>query len=78
MNLKETVAANIRRLRIKQRVSQSELARRAKVHRSYLNRIEHAAYDARLKLIAKIAAALKVKPAELLKTDGPQTPKRDR
>jgi transcriptional regulator with XRE-family HTH domain len=78
MDLKETVAANIRRLRLKRGLSQSELARRAKVDRSYLNRLEHAAYDTRLDLIAKIAMALKGEPAELLKTDRPQTPKRDK
>jgi transcriptional regulator with XRE-family HTH domain len=76
MDLKEIVAANVRRLRLKRGLSQSELARRAKMDRPYLNRLEHGAHDPRLKFIAKIAAALKVEPAELLKTDGPQSPKR--
>jgi transcriptional regulator with XRE-family HTH domain len=48
------------------------------VDRTYLNRLEHGAFDPRLKFIAKIAAALKVEPAELLKTDGPKTAKRGR
>jgi transcriptional regulator with XRE-family HTH domain len=67
VDLRERFSSNVRRLRLKRGLSQSELARMAEVDRPYLNTLEHGAFDPRLKFVEKIAAALKVKPAKLLK-----------
>jgi transcriptional regulator with XRE-family HTH domain len=48
-------------------LSQDELAYEAEVSRSYLSQLEKGAYYASLKIIGRLADALGVDPAELLK-----------
>lgn len=67
MDLREVFAANLRRLRHAKGLSQDDLAYEAEVSRSYLSQIEKGAFFASLKIVGKLATALDVEPAELLK-----------
>ncbi len=67
MDLREVFAANLRRLRNERGLAQDDLAYEAEVSRSYLSQLEKGAFYASLKTIGKLATALKVEPAELLK-----------
>jgi transcriptional regulator with XRE-family HTH domain len=48
-------------------MSQDDLAYEAEISRSYLSQLEKGAFYASLKIIGKLADALEVEPAELLK-----------
>lgn len=67
MDLREVFAANLRRCRNAKGISQDELAYEANVSRSYLSQIEKGAFYVSLKIIGKLADALEIDPAELLK-----------
>ena len=67
MDLRDVFAANLRRLRHEKRLSQDDLAYEAEVSRSYLSQLEKGAFYASLKIIGRLAEALGVEPAELLK-----------
>jgi transcriptional regulator with XRE-family HTH domain len=73
MDLREVFATNLRRLRHEKGMSQDDLAYDAEVSRSYLSQLEKGAYFASLKIVGRLADALGVEPAELLKS-----PPRDR
>jgi transcriptional regulator with XRE-family HTH domain len=60
-------ATNLRRLRHEKGLSQDDLAYGAEVSRSYLSQLEKGAFYASLKIIGRLAEALSVEPAELLK-----------
>jgi transcriptional regulator with XRE-family HTH domain len=68
MDLRDVFAANLRRLRHAKGLSQDDLAYEAEVSRSYLSQIEKGAFFASLKIVGRLAEALNVEPAELLKT----------
>ncbi|MBF0694657.1 MAG: helix-turn-helix transcriptional regulator [Flavobacterium sp.] len=57
----------VRELRIKQGISQEQLAHAAAVHRTYIGMIERAEKNITLINIEKIARALKVNVIDLLK-----------
>ena len=67
MDLREVFAANLRRLRHEKGLSQDDLAYEAEVSRSYLSQLEKGAFYASLKIIGRLAEALGVEPAKLLK-----------
>lgn len=67
MDLREVFATNLRRLRNARGLSQDELAYEAEVSRSYLSQLEKGAFYASLKVIGRLADALKAEPAEFLK-----------
>ena len=67
MDLREVFAANLRRLRHAKGLSQDDLAYEAEISRSYLSQVEKGAFFASLKIIGRLAEALNVEPAELLK-----------
>jgi len=67
-NLRRVVADNVRRLRREARQSQEELAETASLHRTYVGAIERAERNLSLDNVERLALALKVEPAELLKT----------
>jgi transcriptional regulator with XRE-family HTH domain len=67
MDLRETFAANLRRLRHERKLSQEELAHEASVNRTYLSKLETGVSYAGLEIIGKLAAVLRIDPAELLK-----------
>ncbi len=67
MDLREVFATNLRRLRHAEGLSQDDLAYDAGVSRSYLSQIEKGVFFASLNIVGKLATALDVEPAELLK-----------
>jgi transcriptional regulator with XRE-family HTH domain len=67
MDLRDAFAANLRRLRHARGLAQDDLAYEANVSRGYLSQLEKGVFYASLKTIGKLAEALKVEPAELLK-----------
>lgn len=66
MDLRDTLAANLRRLRNEKGLAQDDLAYEAKVSRSYLSQLEKGAFYASLKILEKLAKALTVEPYELI------------
>ena len=70
MDLRVVFATNLRRLRHAKGLSQDDLAYEAEVSRSYLSQIEKGAFFASLKIVGRLAKALDVEPAELLKLPG--------
>lgn len=67
MDLRETFAANLRRIRNAKGLSQDDLAYEAEISRSYLSQIEKGSFHVSLKIIGKLAEALNVEPAEFLR-----------
>jgi transcriptional regulator with XRE-family HTH domain len=67
MDLRTTFAANVVRLRRAKGLSQEALAYEAGVNRSYLARVETGQPYVGPEVIGKLAEALEVEPAELLK-----------
>jgi transcriptional regulator with XRE-family HTH domain len=67
MDLRERFATNLRRVRHAKKLSQDDLAYEAEVSRSYLSQLEKGVFYASLKVIGRLAEALSVDPAELLK-----------
>ncbi|WP_214471761.1 helix-turn-helix transcriptional regulator [Mesorhizobium sp. dw_380] len=67
MDLREVLAANLRRLRHLRGLSQDDLAYDAGVSRSYLSQIEKGKYYASLKFLGKLSVVLQVEAWELLK-----------
>ena len=57
----------LRRLRHAKGLSQDDLAYEAEVSRSYLSQIEKGSFYASVKIVGRLADALGVEPAELLK-----------
>ncbi|NYG45450.1 MULTISPECIES: helix-turn-helix transcriptional regulator [unclassified Bradyrhizobium] len=67
MDLRETFATNLRRLRNARGWSQDELAFEAKISRGYLSELETGEYYVSIKIIGRLADKLDVEPAEFLK-----------
>ena len=65
--LRHWFATNLRRLRHAKRISQEELAFKAEMNRTYVNRLEKGFTYPGLKIIVKLANVLEVEPTELLK-----------
>jgi transcriptional regulator with XRE-family HTH domain len=75
MDLRDMFAANLRRLRHAKGLSQDDLAYEAEVSRSYLSQLEKGAFYASLKIIGRLADALKVEPADLLRPPARRAPR---
>ena len=67
MDIRRQLGLNMQRLRQQKGWSQEELAFEAGVNRSYLARVEAGRPYVGLEIIGKLAEALQVEPAELLK-----------
>ena len=73
MDLKEIMARNLRRTRHDKKLTQEELADRAGLSMRYVGSIERGDVSASVTVLGRIAEALGVEPAELLKiSDGPR------
>jgi len=67
MNIRDILAVNVRRLREAREWSQEELADRAGIDRTYISSIERSKYAASIEILDRLARALNVEAAELLK-----------
>ncbi|MEI9995644.1 MAG: helix-turn-helix transcriptional regulator [Rhizomicrobium sp.] len=74
MDLRGVFAANLRRLRHANGLSQEALADAAAINRTYVSKLETGATYAGLEIIGKLADVFGVEAVELLK----QTPRRAR
>ncbi len=70
MDLKDILAANLRRLRQAQDLTQEELADRAGLSARYIGAVERGDASARITIVGRIAEALGVEPAELIRKTG--------
>ena len=75
MDLRRTFAANVVKLRAEKGISQEELAHLADINRSYLSDLETGKKNVGLEILGKIADALGVEGADLLKKIKPTSPK---
>lgn len=67
MDLRETFATNLRRLRQAKGLTQDDLAYDAGISRGYLSQLEKGVFFVSIKVIGKLADTLKVEPDEFLK-----------
>jgi transcriptional regulator with XRE-family HTH domain len=70
MDLKEIMAANLRRKRHDQKITQEELAERAGLSARYVGAIERGDVSASVTVLGQIADALEIEPGELLRPSG--------
>lgn len=67
MDLRQTFATNLRRLRRAKGLSQEALAVDAGVNRTYLGNLERGTQYVGLEIVGRLADALQVEPADFLK-----------
>lgn len=67
MDLKEVMAINLRRLRHAKGMTQEELAERAGLSARYIGAIERADVSASVTVLGRVADALEVEAAELVR-----------
>ena len=75
MDLKEVMAANLRRARHDRKMTQEELADLAGLSARYIGAIERAKVSASVTVLGQIADALSIEPVELLRLPGRKRPK---
>lgn len=68
-NLREILSANIKKYRTAQNMSQEDLAFKCELHRTYISDVERNVRNISIDNIEKIALALNISPADLLKED---------
>jgi transcriptional regulator with XRE-family HTH domain len=67
MDIREVLALNVRKYRRDQGLSQEELAHRADLDRTYISSIERRQYAASIDVVDRLARALGVEAADLLR-----------
>jgi transcriptional regulator with XRE-family HTH domain len=67
MDIRDVFAINLRKLRRAQGLSQEELAHRADIDRTYISSLERSVYAAGIDVVDRLAVALGVEAADLLK-----------
>jgi transcriptional regulator with XRE-family HTH domain len=67
MDIVETLATNLRKLRHASGFTQEELADRAGLSARHLGDIERAEHAASVRVLAQLAAALRVDPCDLIR-----------
>ncbi|OIQ93587.1 HTH-type transcriptional regulator SinR [mine drainage metagenome] len=67
MDIREVLARNLRIYRQERGLSQEELAHRADLDRTYISALERCVYAASIDVLEKLASALNVEPADLLR-----------
>jgi transcriptional regulator with XRE-family HTH domain len=73
----EDFARRIKTLRKARGLGQTSLAKAARLSRGYLSRVEIGMQSPTLEVIERLAAALKVKPADLLEDRAEKKPTRE-
>ncbi|GFE94728.1 helix-turn-helix domain-containing protein [Acetobacter persici] len=66
MNIREILAANLKRYRRERGVSQEELAHLAEIDRTYISSLERCQYAASIEVVDRLAKALGVQTSILL------------
>lgn len=66
MEIRDILAANLKRLRAERGLSQEDLADRAEIDRTYISSLERSLYAAGIDVVDRLAKALGVTAAELL------------
>lgn len=66
MNIREILAANLKRYRRERGLSQEELAHLAKIDRTYISSLERCQYAASIEVVDRLAKVLGVEAADLL------------
>lgn len=66
-DMRALLARNLRLWRNERDLSQEELADRAGINRGYMSDLENGRYAATIVMIGKLAEALSIEPAELLR-----------
>jgi transcriptional regulator with XRE-family HTH domain len=66
MGLKQTVARNVRRLRLERGYTQEELSELAGINRNYTGMIERGERSPTVDMLEKLAKALKIDPVAML------------
>ena len=67
MEIREVFARNLRAARRAKGLSQEELAHRAGIDRTYISSLERCVYHASIDVVERLASALDLDAAELLK-----------
>ena len=67
MEIRETLALNLRTIRRARGLSQEELAHRAEIDRTYVSALERSVYAAGIDVLDRLAKALGVEAADLLR-----------
>jgi ribosome-binding protein aMBF1 (putative translation factor) len=67
MEIRETFAKNLRRLRQAKGLSQEELAHRADLDRTYISSLERSIYSPSIDVVDRLSTVLGVEAADLLK-----------
>lgn len=67
MNIREVLARNLRIYRQERGLSQEELAHRAGIDRTYISSLERSVYGATIDVVDRLAEALDVEAADLLR-----------
>jgi transcriptional regulator with XRE-family HTH domain len=67
MEIREVLALNLRKHRRAQELSQEELAHRADIDRTYISALERCVYAAGIDVVDRLARALGLGAADLLK-----------
>jgi transcriptional regulator with XRE-family HTH domain len=67
VNARERLARNIRLERLRRGMSQEELAWECELHPTEISRLERNLRDPRFTTIVRIAKALRIRPAELMR-----------
>lgn len=70
MEIREVLAANLRRYRHAAKLSQEELAHRAEIDRTYISALERCVYAAGIDVVARLAHVLGVEASDLLHRPG--------
>ena len=65
-NLPQKFGKNVKKVRLFKKLSQGDVARRLKLHRSYVSGIERGVRNPSLKVVEKIARALGIKVEKLI------------
>lgn len=72
MEIRDTLALNLRTLRQARGMSQEELAHRAEIDRTYVSALERSVYAAGIDVLDRLATALGVEAADLLRPAPPR------
>jgi len=71
MGIREVLALNVRSLRRARGMSQEDLAHSAEIDRTYVSALERGVYAASIDVVDRLARALGVEAADLLKRPRP-------